>query len=100
MDLTTLVLGVAGLSALYLAWNIGANDLSNAMGTSVASRALTLRQAIVLAAAGELLGALLAGGPVSSTMSGAVVDSAMLDVSPADLALGFGCALAAATVWV
>ena len=46
----TVVLMLAIVVCAYMAWNIGANDVANAMGTSVGSRALTLRQAVIIAA--------------------------------------------------
>ena len=62
MDMTVLFLGLAIVFGLYMAWSIGANDVANAMATSVGSRALTFKQAIIVAAIFEFLGAFLAGG--------------------------------------
>ena len=64
MDMTVLFLGLAIVFGLYMAWSIGANDVANAMATSVGSRALTFKQAIIVAAIFEFLGAFLAGGGV------------------------------------
>ncbi|MEE3207618.1 MAG: inorganic phosphate transporter, partial [Candidatus Thermoplasmatota archaeon] len=54
--------------AAYMAWNIGANDVANAMGTSVGSGALTLRNAIIIAAVFEFCGAFFAGDAVTDTV--------------------------------
>ena len=59
---------LAGTLALYMAWAIGANDVANAMGTSVGSGALTIRGAILVAAVLEFAGAFLAGGHVTDTV--------------------------------
>ncbi len=66
---------IAGLVfGLYMAWNIGANDVANAMGTSVGSRALSLKQALVVAAVFEFAGALFAGSHVTETVKKGIVD--------------------------
>ena len=57
MELTTILLFLALLFGLYMAWGIGANDVANAMATSVGSRAITVKQAIIIAAIFEFLGA-------------------------------------------
>ncbi len=65
---------LAGGLALYMAWAIGANDVANAMGTSVGSGALTIRGAILVAAVFEFSGAFLAGGHVTDTVRKGMLD--------------------------
>jgi hypothetical protein len=76
------LLALACVFGLFMAWGIGANDVANAMGTSVGSRALTLKQAIVVAAIFEFAGAYLAGGEVTSTIRKGIIDPTMLADSP------------------
>ncbi len=74
MDPLTLLLGVALFAGLYVAWNIGANDVANVVGFSIGTRALTIRRAIVVALVFEIAGALLCGGRVTRTVAEGIVD--------------------------
>ena len=100
MDPTTLLLLLALLFGLYMAWGIGANDVANAMATSVGARAITVKQAILIAAVFEFLGAFLAGGEVTSTIRKGIIDSSALVGNPDVLILGMLAALLAAAVWL
>jgi PiT family inorganic phosphate transporter len=100
MELTTIVLAVAAVAGLYMAWNIGANDVANAMGTSVGSGALTLRGAIIVAAIFEFSGAMLAGGTVTNTIRKGIVDMDALGGDPMVIAIGMTCCLLAAALWL
>ena len=100
MDATTLLLAVATVTGLYMAWNIGANDVANAMGTSVGSGALTLRSAIVVAAIFEFGGAMLVGGTVTETISKGIVDIDALGSDGMLLAVGMTSCLLAAAIWL
>ena len=88
-------LALACVFGLFMAWGIGANDVANAMGTSVGARALTLKQAILVAAIFEFLGAYLAGGEVTSTIRKGIVDPALLGDSPQLLVYGMLASLLA-----
>ena len=79
-----------------MAWGIGANDVANAMGTSVGSRALTVKQAIIIAVIFEFAGAYLAGGEVTSTIRKGILDPALITDSPDLLVFGMIAALLAA----
>lgn len=88
------------LFGFYMAWNIGANDVANAMGTSVGSGALTLRQAVVLAAVLEFSGALLMGSHVTSTMQKGILVGNVFQGKDALLFAGLLSCLAAAGTWL
>ncbi|MBW2205438.1 MAG: inorganic phosphate transporter [Deltaproteobacteria bacterium] len=96
----SLILGLATLLGLYMAANIGANDLANAMGTSVGSGALTMRQAVIVASIFDVSGAILAGGQVTNTIRKGMIDPSLLADSPEKLLLGMFAALLAAGIWV
>lgn len=100
MDPTTLILTVASLGGLYMAWTIGANDVANAMGTSVGSGALTLRNAIIVAAIFEFGGAMLVGGSVTNTIRKGIVDVQAVGSDPMIMAVGMTCCLLAAAIWL
>ena len=95
-----LFLALACVFGLFMAWGIGANDVANAMGTSVGSKALTLKQAIIIAAIFEFAGAYLAGGEVTATIRKGIIDPAVLSDSPELLVFGMLSALLAAATWL
>ena len=86
----------------YMAWNIGANDVANAMGTSVGSKALTLRNAIIIAAVFEFLGAFFAGDAVTDTVRKGVlvISEEEMDTLSTELYYGFIAAMLAAALWI
>lgn len=100
MDLTTIFLLLALAFGLYMAWGIGANDVANAMATSVGAGAITVKQAILIAAVFEFLGAFLAGGEVTSTIRKGIIDASYLTGNPDVLIIGMLAALLAAAVWL
>ncbi|MFO7648613.1 inorganic phosphate transporter [Halomonas campaniensis] len=91
---------LACLFGFFMAWGVGANDVANAMGTSVGSKAITIKQAILIAVVFEFLGAWLAGGEVTSTIRGGIVDPALLEADPQFLVYGMLSALLAAAIWL
>ena len=100
MEAQYVYIGLAAVFGIFMAWGIGANDVANAMATSVGSKALTIRQAIVVAAIFEFLGAVLAGGEVTSTIRKGIVDAELLADSPELLIYGMLAALLAAGTWL
>lgn len=91
---------LACIFGVFMAWGIGANDVANAMGTSVGSRALTIKQAIFIAMIFEFLGAYLAGGEVTSTIRKGIIDPSLMAGSPELLVFGMMSALLAAGTWL
>ena len=92
MDIITsyglLLVLMAAVVGFFMAWGIGANDVANAMGTSVGSKAITLKQAIIIAMIFEFAGAYLAGGEVTSTIRKGIIDVAYFTDIPELLVLG------------
>jgi PiT family inorganic phosphate transporter len=91
---------VAAAVGFLMAWGIGANDVANAMGTSVGSKALTIKQAILIAMVFEFAGAYLAGGEVTSTIRKGIIDSGYFINTPELLVFGMISALLAAGIWL
>lgn len=91
---------LAILFGFFMAWGVGANDVANAMGTSVGSRALTVKQAILIAMIFEFAGAYLAGGEVTGTIRKGIVDASVLSETPELLVYGMLSALLAAGIWL
>lgn len=95
-----LLLIMACCFGLFMAWGVGANDVANAMGTSVGSKAITIKQAIIIAMVFEFAGAYLAGGEVTATIRKGIIDPAMLSDTPEYLVYGMMSALLAAGTWL
>ncbi len=96
----TIFVIMAIIFGLYMTWGIGANDLANAMGTSVGAGAITVRQAICIAIIFEFLGAVLAGGHVTSTIRKGIIDPTSIVSSPEILVYGMLASLLAAACWL
>ncbi|HHH47572.1 MAG TPA: inorganic phosphate transporter, partial [Gammaproteobacteria bacterium] len=83
-----------------MAWGVGANDVANAMGTSVGSKAITVKQAIIIAAVFEFAGAFLAGGQVTATIRKGMLDADVVAGTPELLVYGMLASLLAAGIWL
>lgn len=100
MDPVVVLLILALVAGFYMAWSIGANDVANAMGTSVGSGALSIRQAIIIAAIFEFLGAFLVGDHVSDTIKQGIVSPIYFEHDPLDFAKGMTIALFVTAGWL
>ncbi|MCP4048053.1 MAG: inorganic phosphate transporter [Gammaproteobacteria bacterium] len=96
----TIFMVLAIVFGFYMTWGIGANDVANAMGTSVGSGAITVMQAIIIAGIFEFTGAFIAGGNVTSTIRKGIVDPSGLINQPEILVYGMLAALLAAALWL
>ena len=96
----TLILLIAAFAGFFMAFGIGANDVANAMGTSVGSKAITFKQAIFIAAIFEFMGAYLAGGEVTSTIRKGIVDPDLYTGKENIFVIGMLSALMAAGTWL
>lgn len=94
------ILFISLLFGFYAAWNIGANDVSNAMGTSVGSKALTIRQAVIIAAIFEFCGAVFFGAHVSETLQHGIINPQVFAEHPHILVHGMLAALLACGIWL
>ncbi len=103
-----LIIGLTALIGLYMAWNIGANDVANSMADAVGSRSISIRNAVIAAGICEFAGAVLVGAQVTNTVRKGIVDPAMLaaipGISPQDaaviLVIGMSAALLSAAFWL
>lgn len=95
-----LLIVIAAAVGFLMAWGVGANDVANAMGTSVGSKALTIKQAIFIAMIFEFAGAYLAGGEVTATIRKGIIDSAYFVEVPELLVFGMISALLSAGIWL
>ncbi len=100
MEYGTIFIVLAVLFGLFMAWGIGANDVANAMATSVGSKAITIKQAIIIAAIFEFAGAILAGGEVTKTIRKGIIDVGPISDTPELLVFGMLASLLAAGTWL
>ena len=100
MDYGTTYIILACAFGLFMAWGVGANDVANAMGTSIGSGAVTIKQAIFIAAIFEFSGAFLAGGQVTATIRKGIIDTQLAASNPELLVWGMLASLLAAAVWL
>ena len=99
MDYTLwLIIGGSSAVAFYMAWSIGANDVANSMATAVGAKAITHKQAVIIAGVLVFLGAVFVGPNVTETIKSDIIH--VNDFSPLVLKLGFISALLAAAIWV
>lgn len=99
MEYAVVLMVLAIVLGLFMTWGVGANDVANAMGTSVGSGAITVRKAILIAAIFEFTGAVVAGGHVTSTIRKGIIDASVVP-SPEILVYGMLAALLAAGLWL
>jgi len=92
------IIGGASAIAFYMAWSIGSNDVANSMATAVGAKAITFRQAVIIAGVLNFFGAVLVGPHVTETIKGKIINIEM--IQPDILLLGFVASLLAAAIWV
>jgi PiT family inorganic phosphate transporter len=93
-----LIIGGASAIAFYMAWSIGANDVANSMATAVGAKAITFKQAVLIAGVLNFVGAVFVGSHVTDTVRKGIVDP--IGISNQLLLLGFVASLLAAAIWV
>ncbi len=97
--MTELILILGLVAGIYMAWNIGANDVANAMASAVGAKAITLRQAVIIGGVLDFLGASLIGSQVTSTIRKSIIDANVI-TDPKVMMLGLLASLLAAAFWV
>lgn len=95
-----LIIGGTSAIAFYMAWSIGANDVANSMATAVGAKAITFKQAVVIAGVLNLVGAVFVGSHVTDTVRKGIVDVDSAGLNNQILLLGFVASLLAAALWV
>lgn len=93
-------LALISLLAAYVAWNLGANDVANSMGTSVGSKAITLTQAIIIAGILEFTGAVIFGRQVSATLATKVANPSLFVDRPQTFLVGMIAVLLSCGLWL
>ena len=91
---------LATLFGIFMAFNIGGNDVANSFGTSVGAGTLTIKQALIVAAIFEISGAVIAGGEVTKTIRKGIVDFSQFTVEPLQFVYIMMSALLAAGLWL
>jgi len=99
MSMDMIVIGVACLIAFVMSWGVGANDLANIMSTTMGSKAISVRNAIIIAIVFEIAGALLGGGHVTNTIRTGIININQL-ASVNDYIYGMLATLLAGSVWI
>jgi solute carrier family 20 (sodium-dependent phosphate transporter) len=94
------IFAIGMLFAFLDAWNIGANDVANSFATSVSSRSLTMKQAMLIATVMEFAGAVLVGSRVADTIRSKILSVSAFEQQPAMLMLGMMCALIGSSTWL
>lgn len=100
MEHAQTLLTLACIFGFFMAWGIGANDVANAVGTAVGSKALTIRDALLVAAIFEVMGSILAGGQVADTIRSQIIDPQSFANAPELLVYGMLASLLAAGTWL
>jgi len=100
MEYGMIFITLACVFGFFMAWGVGANDVANAMGTSVGSGAITIKQAIIIATIFEFAGAFLAGGQVTATIRKGIIDTSTLTGSPEIIIYGMLASLLDAGIWL
>ena len=100
MSINILALVLISLLAAYVAWNLGANDVANSMGTSVGSRAITLNQAVIIAGILEFTGAVIFGKQVSATLATKVANPSLFIDTPQTFLVGMIAVLLSCGIWL
>jgi len=95
-----LIIGGSAAIAFYMAWSIGSNDVANSMATAVGAKAITFKQAVLIAGVLNLVGAVFVGGHVTDTVRKGIVDVQSAGISNHILLIGFIASLLAAAFWV
>ena len=100
MDFSTYYLAFAIILCFFMTWGVGANDLANVMSTTMGSKAVTVKQAMLIAVIFEFAGAFLGGGGVTETMRDGIINTSQLSEHPQILIEGMLSVLFACTIWM
>ncbi len=100
MDYSLIYLGAALILCFLMTWGVGANDLANVMSTTMGSKAVTVKQAMLIAIIFEFAGAFLGGSGVTETMRDGIINTSQLSDHPLIIVEGMLCVLFACTIWM